>query len=271
MGLFGILNIKKISNLHFKDVRIHSTNDNASVGTISGFLSGGDIEGCSVTGKISSDYQSDSGGLIGHINGGKVLNSYTDVQMAVEGGSDSSVGGLVGTVVSSSIMSSYSRGSVSANNNSTVVGGLVGVMGTKDTKLHYSYSHSEISGGNEKSGGLIGDFSLVVETDRNITISHSYSLGDGFPNDPLFDTYSGISSSVLFWDTDVSGVSTSEITGFTGLTTANMQAACPNGTTTGICALGDGFSFTAGEYPKVKKCTTCDSDSPVFGDVLEGQ
>ena len=42
--------------------------------------------------------------------------------------------------------------------------------------------------------------------------------------------------------------------GAVGLTTAQMQVACPAGTTTGICALGDGFVFEAGKYPKVKKC-----------------
>ena len=269
LGLFGVLTINKISNLHFRNVHIHSTGDQTYMGTISGLLSNGDIDGCSVTGKLSSDYRSFSGGLVGNTLG-KILNSYTDVQMTIEEGTGSKVGGLAGLLTSGFVMSSYSVGSVKINSSSGgTVGGLVGVVSGDDSWFDSSYSHTEVSGG-DNSGGLVGMFSLTAS--NTASISHSYSLGDGFPADPLFNDNSDISSnSDLFWDTDISGISTSGATGSTGLTTANMQVACSNGTTTGICALGGGFSFTAGEYPKVKKCSTCDPASPVFGDVLEGQ
>ena len=81
-----------------------------------------------------------------------------------------------------------------------------------------------------------------------------------------------------FWDTQTTGQSTSAGgAGAVGLTTAQMQVACPAGTTTGICALGDGFVFAAGKYPKVKKClSNCrnnyshETNPPTFSDELVG-
>ena len=73
-----------------------------------------------------------------------------------------------------------------------------------------------------------------------------------------------------FWDTETTG-QTSSPGGGTGLTTANMQVACSD-YTTGICTLGDGFIFEAGQYPKVKKClTNCSSvTDATFSDELVG-
>ena len=73
-----------------------------------------------------------------------------------------------------------------------------------------------------------------------------------------------------FWNTETTG-QTSSSGGGTGLTTANMQVACSD-YTTGICALGDGFIFEAGQYPKVKKClTNCSSvTDATFSDELVG-
>ncbi len=266
VGLFGELKMK-IKNLHLRNVFVNSTRESAAsdgVGGIAGKVYK-NIENCSVTGIISSSGP-DAGGLAGGSgNSIDILNSYTNVE--VSGANSAYTGGLAGFLGSSSvlIMSSYSKGSVTVDGDSGYVGGLVGW--NIGSNYYASYSHAEVSGGIQ-SGGLIGNISIASVLD----INHCYSLGDGSPDDPLFDigTNTPQSSSNLFWDTDVGGGS-SEAPTSTGLSTANMQVACSSGSTTGICALGAGFHFSAGSYPKVKKCTTCNTASPVFGDVLEGQ
>ena len=60
----------------------------------------------------------------------------------------------------------------------------------------------------------------------------------------------------------------------TGLRSSAAKMACPSGTSVGICALGEGFSYEQGKYPKVKKCTNgCLQDNPAnyqYGSELLG-
>ncbi len=274
VGLFGnIGNMNtSVSDLHLKNVRIHSTaTELTDVGAIVGD-NYGNIEGSSVTGIVSAEgVNSDVGGLVGVIQG-KILNSYTDVEVKAKASRGTTAGGLAGDLLGggSFIMNSHSRGSVSIDGNSGKVGGLSGMLNSSD--VYWSYSRSVVSGGGY-SGGLVGDFDFV----RYSTISHSYSLGRD-SDDPIADVrtnspfFQGLS--LVFWDKDVSGKDTSQVTkGVIGLTTENMQVACTGEETEGICTLGDGYSFVRGHYPKLKKCTTCDPDAPVFSsdELVEGQ
>ncbi len=263
VGLFGSLStvvVLSIFDFHLRNVRIHSTGNDSYVGAIAGHYYG-NIENCSVTGMISSSGTGNRvGGLVGSLQG-ELLNSYANVEISAQGSTtdvnETSAGGLAGTIKGGSfIMSSHSRGSVSINGNTGNAGGLVGR--TIAANLYWSYSHANVSG-EADSGGLVGDNFSKEHT----TISHSYALGTG-SNDPLLGGVLIQNGSHLFWDKDTSGASSSQAPGSTGLTTVNMKVACTSSETTGICALADGFSLTAGHYPKVKKCTTCDEESPVF-------
>ena len=259
VGLFGHLKMI-IKNLHLRNVRINSTAGNSEVGGLAGKTEG-DIENCSVTGILSGG--STIGGLVGESDD-DILNSHANVQ--INTGNNSNAGGLAGFLLNSDlVISSYSRGSVTIDGTSGNAGGLVGWSFFSD--YYSSYSHARVSGG-DKSGGLVGK----IEIPGSTNISHSYTLGNGSPNDPLFDTDGTPvnSSSNLFWDTDVSGAGSSEALNATGLSTGDMQADCSNSQTTGICALGEGFNFLQGSYPRVKKCTTCNTGSPVFGGELVG-
>ena len=264
VGFFGQSRVS-VSNLHLKNVRVHSTARGAMVGAITG-RNYGNIEGCSVTGVLSSAANGITGALSGDIQG-NILNSYADAQVSAKFGEDTIVGGLVGLLRGGGrfIMSSYSRGSVQISGGLGEAGGLAGWLVA--SSLYWTYSESSVSGGIQ-SGGLIGDMVGM----KHISVSHSYSLGRGSPDDPLSDVFSVGYSSQLFWDTQTSGTDTSEISGATGLETVDMQAACANSETTGICALGDGFQFTLDHYPKLKKCSVCDPGNPVFNDeLLDGQ
>ena len=267
VGLFGDLKIK-VKNLHLADVSIHSTSTSGSdnyIGGIAGETTKS-IENCSVTGTLFSSHAGSIGGLIGRSSDTdtSIVNSYVNV--SINAGDSSNVGGLSGrlSISLSMVMSSYSKGNFSIDGKRGNIGGLVGQILLGD--IHSSYSHAEVSGG-ASSGGLVGEFQYPTLN----KVTHSYSLGGGSPDDPLFPGVTSLKSSTgLFWDTDVGG-DNSEAPNSEGLTTANMQLSCSNSSTTGICALGEGFSFSSGSYPKVKKCTTCDAYSPVFGDVLAGQ
>ena len=148
------------------------------------------------------------------------------------------------------------------------------------------------------SGGLVGK-----NTDSgNIRNSYAVGLaacidGESCTGDSEAD-FGGLvgennaSISNSYWSTETAG---SEVTGACGdgactgatdLTTAQMQAladTCADGTApgSGTCTdsstaahpslLGDGFQLTEGEYPKVKKCTTCTGTLEYSDELVAGQ
>ena len=262
VGFFGESRVS-VSDLHLKNVRVYSTSAKAMVGGIVG-RNYGDIRGCSVTGIVSSVDNGITGGLAGDIQG-NVVNSYVDVAVSARYGEGTIAGGLVGLLRGSGrfAMSSYSRGSVTIDGDLGEAGGLAGWLVA--SSLERTYSWSRVSGG-DKSGGLVGDLVGL----RQIVISHSYSLGSGSPDDPLFNTSSVNSVFSLFWDTQVSGMDSSRVEEAEGLNTPGMQSSC-SGESSGICGLGDGFIYSSGVYPKVKKCSSCNfgvstfSEEPVKG------
>ena len=76
------------------------------------------------------------------------------------------------------------------------------------------------------------------------------------------------------------------VAGATGLTIAQMQALVPTCADSGLppsptcldgttaahpSLLGDGFQLTDGEYPRVKKCTTCTGTLKYSDELVSGQ
>ena len=178
-------------------------------------------------------------------------------------------------------MSSWSKGTVSQiGTRSASKGGLVGSIGLQSSKIQNSYSHADVSGtGN--LGGLVGNMDTAEVYNSYSTGTVSTGQGHGFVGQITYapdDGTLGLENN--FWDTTSSGrtetrdlpnnhgeSNPSPVVAPTGLTTSEMQVACTG--TTGICALGSGFQFAAGEYPKIKKCTTC-TGTLVFGSDLVG-
>ena len=129
------------------------------------------------------------------------------------------------------------------------LGPLVGKIG--DFPISNSYGVGKVIGDRENVGGLIGwantkDGPSELNDnfwDKNTTGQSESSQGDGSRSE--------------------SG----------GLDTSSMQRACPEEDIGGICALGDGFVFQEGQYPKAKKCTSCRDDNIehiVYGTELVG-
>ena len=127
------------------------------------------------------------GSLVGHMKGGTISNCYSTCNV----NGYANIGGLVGSGYEGNINNSYSTGSVSSK-WSTSVGGLAGVS---DAIIRNCYSTCSVSGylgiGSGDIGGLVGDHYNVE----------------------------GVISS--FWDTETSGLSTSD--GGTGKNTTEMQ------------------------------------------------
>ena len=194
------------------------------------------------------------GGLVGH-NSGTISNSY--VTGSVSSASGVRVGGLVGHS-SGTISNSYAAATVTGNGN---IGGLVGNAG--NGTISNSYATGTVTG-SSNVGGLVG-------TDGG-TISNSYATGTvtGSSNVGGLVGNAGTVSNGSYWDTETGladGCGTGTCPSGGGLTTAQMQAVSgtyPSG-------LGDGFQFTAGSYPKVKKCTVCTGTLEFSDELVPGQ
>ena len=285
VGLFsGFSGIGSAKNLHLRRIRINKREDssqNSRIGALAGEVDSDQsdviqVDNCSVTGKITSlDPDGSAGGLVGFIKGGVgsiIANSWAHISIQ---GRDST-GGLLGVCGSGcSIVNSWTKGEV--DRHSGTVGGLVGFMDLS-ADIQNSYSHANVSG-QGRIGGLVGDMGTSEIYNSYSTGTVTTGQGHGFLGDIGYTAGDGtLGLRNNFWDTQSSGRSEArtlpsdapaEVEAPTGLNTSEMQQACASGSTTGICALGGAFEFSAGEYPKVKKCTTC-SGTLVFSSELVG-
>ena len=271
-----------IKNVHLRELRVvdtHPSNSSYTAGFVDllgGFSVNLVFDSCSVQGKVFGN--GTVGGLLGGVDSSrnhtiKIYNSYADVEVRGK-----IAGGLIGFygLTGTWIVSSYARGSAEGYGSVwSLVGGLLG-SGSGVT-IRNSYAAVAVSQGTNR-GSVVGNLSGTS------TISKSYGVGPVSGTDAnsggLLGTVGSHDGPVhlahAFWDKETTGQTHSygedgNPTETGALTTAQMQVACAAEATTGICALGDGFIFTAGAYPKVKKCIgACDTDHPVFGTELVG-
>jgi len=185
---------------------------NENVGGLVGFNWDATVSKSYATGAVNGE-EEHIGGLVGHNHGGSSFVSYSYASGNVDG--NSHVGGLVGKN-DGTISTSYATGTVGGDD---YIGGLVG--NNDDANVENSYATGTVNG-NSQVGGLVG------RNTRGGTIKKSYSVGTvsgnsnvgglvgydfGFIDDGI--TYDS------FWDTETSGMDTSE--GGTGKITAEMK------------------------------------------------
>ena len=291
VGMFTLLHINdtrgRIRNLHLREASIHLASEVKNVGSLVG-QNTGTLDNCSATGKIWAMKGVESmGGLAGYQQSGKTYNSYTDMELVLhtnplqEESATISIGGLVGYLRMGNVISSYARGSteVIGQHEKMRLGGLVGDFFIGSVYNSYSQMRA-LSSATGDQGGVVGRALLpnLPSAVHISTISHSYfagsSLGEGV--DSTIGSFpAGGSYPLLFWDKTLFPED-SGAPGAVGLTSGDMLASCPAGSSLAICNLGDGFDFTAGRYPRVKKCTHCvvpsSSDAPIFStDLVGGQ
>ena len=158
IGLFAFTSGSTIKNLRIVNANIKGT------GTVGALISSSvstKIENCSVEGTGSVTGDNDTGGLVGYINGGSVIKSYSAIKVNGNG----YVGGLAGRALSSVLTQNYTTGDVTGSG--TYVGGLVGYMGSGT--VTQNYTTGDLTGG-LYTGGLVGYI-------KSATVTQSYATG----------------------------------------------------------------------------------------------
>jgi len=174
-----------------------------SVGALVG-ANWGTVSNCCATGSVTGSYG--VGGLVAD-NPGTLTRCYCTGSVS---GVDL-IGGLVGTAIGGTVTCCYASGSVTGE---WFVGGLVGYI--DEATVINCYATGGASG-NTHVGGLVGDMTSG-------TISNSYATGNVNGGDllgGLLGSMIGGTVTSCFWDTEASGMATSE--GGTGKNTEAMQ------------------------------------------------
>ncbi|HEX4159085.1 MAG TPA: GLUG motif-containing protein [Rhizomicrobium sp.] len=156
LGLFAHLNgnggFGVVRNLRLGNASVVS--DHASdIGAIAGFLEqNAGILQSSATGEVKTGDSSSAGGIVGFINSGSLVSSWSSAKVTA-GNAFSDVGGLIGANAGT-IRNSFATGDVSGGELSTA-GGLVGYGGSITGCFATGNVHTE--GGGATAGGLLGD------------------------------------------------------------------------------------------------------------------
>ncbi|MFV0472468.1 MAG: leucine-rich repeat domain-containing protein [Paludibacteraceae bacterium] len=150
IGLFGFVGDGAVfMNINIVDVHIFSSDYQSNSGGLIGISeSGAIVVNCKVNGKIQArEY---SGGLIGSIKNGIVVNCHTKVEEVISGvGNRVGAGGLIGQADSTKIIACSSECEVKDSQN---IGGLVGFL--YGSEIDSCFAIGNING--ERAGGIVG-------------------------------------------------------------------------------------------------------------------
>ena len=167
VGLFGVVQgaDSEIRNLHVASVAIVGATD---VGGVVGLVQGGRVVNTTVDGTVTG--QGRVGGLVGKAEFGVITSSGANVLVQAHFGSFR-FGGLVGRIQWSWIINSYATGDIvnaPGGPGASQMGGLVG--GASSSQIHDSYSTGSVSG-NSVVGGFCGAYNDSV-------VIGSFAIGD---------------------------------------------------------------------------------------------
>jgi hypothetical protein len=190
-GLFSQNMWGNISNLGLINVNITS---NSKVGSFTNNLQG-IINNSYATGNIINTGER-TGGLVAVMQTGKIINSYSEVNVVYQGTDEFRyIGGLVAEVqpelsYEHFIVDSYATGNVTGHD---MVGGLVGVLITTSSgtfprfiRVSNSYATGNVTGTGTYIGGLVGAIYLLNTNDNlSLSIWDSYSTGYVNGNDSV--------------------------------------------------------------------------------------
>ncbi|WP_233834120.1 MBG domain-containing protein [Paraburkholderia sp. ZP32-5] len=229
-GLVGV-NFGTISNAYATGAVSESGQSSGVGGLVGQNYSGGTISNAYATGAVSAGANF-AGGLVGN-NDSTISNAYATGAVSVA--SYALGGGLVGANYGDgTISNAYATGAVSGP-SSVYVGGLVGV---NNGTINNAYATGAVSGDFFSTlGGLVG------MNNGGGTISNAYATGavsGGFGSlvGGLVGSNGGpVSNS--YWDITTTGQSNGSgdvvpLSGATGLTTADLEAALPTGFSSSI-------------------------------------
>jgi hypothetical protein len=202
LGLFGYTTNAQLRNLHIVMAEDKTINAPNTAGVLVGRQRGSRsiVENCTAVGNIvvteNRPYDSVVGGLIGHAEGGRIVDCEARVNITLYGGrrEDAFAGGLVGFAWGVDIINCHAYGDVTIYprenthnvSNDLVAGGLVGVFYNvrKTVEITHSSAHGTVTVSTDdprnkiRTGGLVGIFQNNPILRNKGYIRYSYATGD---------------------------------------------------------------------------------------------
>ena len=172
-GLFSCFANGSIKNLTVVTANGKQVKGGANTGILIGKLINGTITNCKVAGTVADG--TPVGGMIGKLDGGKLIGSQTDVTINATA-ENSYMGGLAGEVTGN-VEQCLSNGTLTATGNNSYVGGLVGLC-NGGSSISNSYSSAVINSSLSAAGIVAYNYGVVDKcyADGNL-FSKSYGAG----------------------------------------------------------------------------------------------
>jgi len=171
VGLFSAVEGASLLNISIANPQV-TVNNNSYVGSLVGWLNGGTVSECTISGGFVKSSGGATGGLVGYVYGGGTISNCTlsDINVGPAASpSGNNYGGIIGYVRNSGVLKisgcTVVSGSVSSGNSYGQVGGIIGssqIQGLNDLDSQYLYvsnctNHATIKPGSRGySGGIIG-------------------------------------------------------------------------------------------------------------------
>ena len=170
-GLFSCFANGYIKNLTVKTASGKQVKGGANTGILIGKLINGTIENCKVSGSVADG--TPVGGMIGKLEGGKLIGCQADVAINVTG-EDSYVGGLAGEVTGD-VEQCMSYGMLTATGKDSYVGGLVG-LSKSGSSISNSYSSAVVNSSLSAAGIVAYNYGVV---DKCYAVGNLFSKNYG--------------------------------------------------------------------------------------------
>lgn len=170
-GLFSCFANGSIKNLTVVTANGKQVKGGANTGILIGKLINGTITNCKVIGTVADG--TPVGGMIGKLDGGKLIGCQADVIVNVTG-ENSYVGGLAGEVTGD-VEQCLSYGTLTATGNNSYVGGLVG-LSKSGSSISNSYSSAVVNSSLSAAGIVAYNYGVV---DKCYAIGNLFSKNYG--------------------------------------------------------------------------------------------
>lgn len=170
-GLFSCFANGSIKNLTVVTANGKLVKGGANTGILIGKLINGTITNCKVTGTVADG--TPVGGMIGKLDGGKLIGCQADVIVNVTG-EDSYVGGLAGEVAGD-VEQCLSYGTLTATGKDSYVGGLVG-LSKSGSSISNSYSSAVVNSSLSAAGIVAYNYGVV---DKCYAVGNLFSKNYG--------------------------------------------------------------------------------------------
>jgi filamentous hemagglutinin family protein len=235
-GLFGIMS-GSVSDIGVIDSSIAAT-VSGTAGAVASWNNGGLIADSYATGHVDAGFSGEGGGLVGD-NRGTLVDVFA--MSAVTGGN--TIAGLAGANQGGTISNAFAVGSVTADGSyNQSIGGLVGYSTGPISNVYAAESVSAPGVLLSYVGGLVGQ--------NRSSISDAYFTGTVAANGRIqrdgvgaaIGTGSAVST---YWNSDTNALST-DSSGATAQTTAQLQGTLPAGFSSSVWGTGPGL------YPYLK-------------------